>query len=121
MKIQQTDKTITRRQKERLKRGGWEPINHACRHCGGRLLQKQGGDKETIVRCIQCDATVTGKHEDLCCCGEEVTGYGAIWECFVNPDRSPTNPQVILVRERALPRVVQAKPKPYKPVLIPEF
>lgn len=84
------------------------------------MLQKQGDNAENIVRCIQCDATVTGKHEDLCCCGEEVLGYGAIWECFVNPERTPANPQVILVRERSLPRVVREK-KPYKPVRIPEF
>lgn len=111
----------TRRQKKRM-RAGWEPINHACRHCGGRLLQKEGADGVMVVRCPQCDATASGDHESLCCCGEEVAGLGRVWECFVNPAPTRANPQVVLVRERPMAREAsRPAQRARKTVSVPEY
>lgn len=111
----------TRRQKKRM-RSGWEPINHACRHCGGRLLQKEGGDGSLVVRCPQCDATAAGDHDALCCCGEEVAGLGRVWECFLNPNPTRANPQVVLVRERAFVRSPSRQAgRAARTVHVPEF
>lgn len=111
----------TKRQKKRM-REGWEPINHACRFCGGRLLQKQGAGGGMAVRCAQCDATSSGNHDALCCCGEEVAGLGRVWECFLNPNPTLANPQVVLVRERAFVRKVgRPAARAGKPVNVPEY
>lgn len=90
-------------QKKR-RRIGWEPVNHACRHCGGRVLLRESQGGSLVSRCSQCDATAAGGHDALCCCGEEVEGLGRVWECFLNPTRSRANPQIVLVRERAYVR-----------------
>lgn len=114
------DAAVTGRQKSR-RRAGWDPVNHACRHCGGRLLVRENADATSVVRCPQCDASAVGVHDSLCCCGEEVSGLGRVWECFVNPNPTPANPNIVLVRERHYARVpVGMTVRPSRAVNVPE-
>lgn len=111
----------SRRQHGRM-RAGWEPVGHACRNCGGRLIQRENPDKTSVVRCPQCDSQAVGGHDALCCCGEEVSGLGRVWECFVNPNPTRANPQVVLVRERELARDIRdTKKHSSNPVRVPDF
>ena len=74
---------------------GCEVTDHACRHCFGRLLKD--GD---LVRCAECGAHVHGDVEELCWCGVSVGEHGKVFECVKNTEKSPMNPQEVVVRER---------------------
>lgn len=88
--------------KRRTRRDGrWSLVHHACRHCMGRLLQRQHADGTTEHRCCECGASVQGDHSGLCWCGVEVGVHGKVFECVPNPQRTPAKPQEVLVRERA--------------------
>lgn len=78
----------------------WEIVDHACRHCSGRLVRSAKYEGSVVHRCCECGASVDGDNENLCWCGAEVLGHGKIFECFPNPNKSPAIPQEILVRER---------------------
>ena len=43
---------------------GYSLVDHACRHCGGRIVQ--GGD---TFRCSTCGATTCGRPDEVCGCG----------------------------------------------------
>lgn len=91
--------------KKKRASAGWELTDHACRHCMGRVLRRVNPDGVVVVRCAECGASVAGDVESLCCCGEEVRGHGAVFECVRNPKVSSAVPQEILVRERPLVRM----------------
>ncbi len=80
---------------------GWNLTNHACRHCLGRLLTRQVDVVKVETKCAECEASVTGEHEALCCCGVECGSLGKVLECYVNDHAGKSIPQAILVRERA--------------------
>ena len=96
----------------------WEIIDHACRHCMGRLVQRENDSGDTITRCCECGASEVGEHDALCWCGVEVREEKA-FECFRNLNQSMSAPQEILVRER--PRVQAPKreaPRRLNPVVV---
>jgi hypothetical protein len=82
--------------------GGWQIIDHACRHCMGRIVAGPGPDGGEMVRCTECGAEEHGAHDALCYCGVELPGVGRAFECFRNPKQSLSVPQQVLVRERAV-------------------
>lgn len=72
---------------------GWEPAEHACRFCGGRIA-RQG----KAYRCFHCDAaTERGVVADICGCGLQGANGMRPFICAVNPDRSPQNPAIIVI------------------------
>ena len=79
---------------------GWELIDHACHHCAGRIVKRVNDEGELLHRCTNCGTEVVGKHSNLCWCGVEVGRYGVVFECFVNPAKSLSMPQEILIREK---------------------
>lgn len=68
----------------------------------GRILQRELPSGDMSFRCAECGETAVGSHKDLCWCGVEVGGFGSIFECVQNPDKSRLSPQEILVRETDL-------------------
>ena len=80
----------------------WSIIDHACRHCMGRLLQRTDAHGQTIIRCAECGSTETGDHTALCWCGVTVLRQGYPFKCYRNPRLSLEVPQEILVCERPL-------------------
>jgi hypothetical protein len=80
----------------------WEIVDHACKHCLGRLVRSEKLKGSAVHRCCECGASEDGDNENLCWCGAEVLGQGKIFECFPNPNKSPSVPQEILVRERPI-------------------
>lgn len=82
-------------------------LNHACRICGGRLLQSS-----TEVRCAECGVTAPhseGKktYRSLCFCGEKIG-----LRCKNNPNQTPESPQEVIVEyvEPAAPKKPRSKP-----------
>lgn len=73
---------------------GWRILDHACRHCFGRLLQS--GSR---IRCADCGAEVHGPVQDLCVCGATLrqSGRSAGLQCRVNPAPSPRQPSQIVI------------------------
>ncbi|MDD2934723.1 MAG: hypothetical protein PHO76_12640 [Methylotenera sp.] len=80
----------------------WEIVDHACRHCLGRLVRSVKCEGSVVHRCCECGASEDGGNENLCWCGAEVLGHGKVFECFANPNKSMSTPQEILVRERPI-------------------
>ena len=76
----------------------WELTDHCCRHCMGRVLKRTSPD--VVVRCAECGHSLVGEPKDICWCGEEVRGHGAMFECIKNPNKSDSTPHDILVQER---------------------
>jgi hypothetical protein len=85
--------------------GGWELIDHACRHCMGRLAKRVNPDGSVVHRCCECGASVEGEHSKLCWCGAEVRGHGSVFECVRNNGLAKTTRQEVLVRERPMVKV----------------
>lgn len=84
----------------RPKASGWELVDHACRHCSGRLLERVRADGVKVYRCCECEATEVGTHEALCWCGCDDPALGRVWECVRNERKTDVMPQAVLVRER---------------------
>lgn len=80
---------------------GWGLIDHVCQHCAGRIISRTTDEGELQHRCTNCGAEVMGEHTELCWCGASVQKYGLVFECFVNPKKSISMPQEVLIRERA--------------------
>ncbi len=92
----------------------WEIVDHACRHCFGRLVRSANAEGSIVHRCCECGASEKGGNENLCWCGTEVLGHGKIFECFPNPNKSSSCTQEILVRELPIVKeglTLKQKPK----------
>jgi hypothetical protein len=62
----------------------WVMSPHVCRHCLGRILQK-----ENEFRCSTCGVTSTDAPKGICGCGIKVNGSkGERYHCRPNPDKS---------------------------------
>lgn len=66
--------------------------DHACRHCGGRVLQ--AGDQ---FRCGTCSAVGMGSTKAICGCGAFPNVKGGGYRCEANPNRNPANPAEIVI------------------------
>lgn len=76
-----------------LRPDGWEPVDHACRFCGGRVA-RQG----RVFRCFHCDAlTERGVVADICGCGLKGANGRYPFVCAPNPSRGPQNPAMIVI------------------------
>lgn len=81
-------------------------IDHACRECGGRLLQSAPDEDGYVhVRCAECGLTATDKegaaHLVICHCGLRCRdGRDARLRCIPNPNRKlPVDSEVAVVYE----------------------
>lgn len=81
---------------------GWAVVDHACRHCGGRVLVRLHKGNEVQARCAECGAEADGDHTAVCSCGEDLGALGKALECFRNPNVTREVPYQILVRERVM-------------------
>jgi len=81
-------------------KGGWELVDHACRHCMGRVLVRTHKGIPLEARCAECGARADAGHAEICCCGAECGRAGFVLECFRNPEITPAVPQEVLVREK---------------------
>lgn len=97
------------RTKKKRTLGGWVVVDHACRHCGGRVLTLDNGTT-ALARCAECGAMEEGGHAALCCCGAELGALGRVLECVRNPSPSKASPNQILVREKLIEAETQADP-----------
>ena len=66
--------------------------DHACRHCGGRVLQS--GDQ---FRCGTCAAVGMAAPASVCGCGAFPGVKGGGYRCEANPARSPASPAEIVI------------------------
>jgi hypothetical protein len=81
---------------------GWELVDHACKSCLGRVLQRRHRDGTIDVRCAECGMSAAGGASEICCCGADCGTAGHVLECFRNPEITPAVPQEVLVRERLI-------------------
>ncbi|MCE3602725.1 hypothetical protein LXA47_03815 [Massilia sp. P8910] len=94
---------------------GWDLVDHACRHCLGRVLMRRHRDGTVEARCAECGAHSEDGIREVCCCGAECGTLGHVLECFRNPAITPSVPQEILVRERL---VVEQRRERRRPKLV---
>ncbi len=99
---------------------GWTVVDHACRHCGGRVLVRLHKGRQVASRCAECGAEGDGDHSTVCCCGEDLGALGRALECFRNPNVSREVPYQILVRERVVSREDRER-RAAKPVRVSEW
>ena len=98
MAQQQLFSTLPLTKKQLSSLASWRIIDHACRHCFGRLLQRNySGLSE--VRCSECGTKVLGAHTALCCCGIDAGEVGITLECVVNPAITKEVHREILIKE----------------------
>lgn len=78
----------------------WEILDHACRHCMGRLVRRDDGSG--VVRCCECGASLVGEYDALCWCG--VTEHGGMaYRCFA------VEPEAVTVFEPYEVRVMECR------------
>ncbi|MBN3839234.1 hypothetical protein [Burkholderia sp. Ac-20349] len=97
----------------------WRLVDHACRHCFGRLLTS-GSGKTASVHCAQCGRHEDGPVESLCACGVHTAGGRQVLECYRNPERTLEVPHEVLVRVRELEEAGDPAPGARK-VSVPGF
>lgn len=80
-------------------------LDHACRICGGRLLQRRLASGGREVRCAECGTVAelapaaAHPYKALCFCGARLpTGVDAGLRCIRNPQRTHEQPQEVVVR-----------------------
>jgi hypothetical protein len=88
----------------------WIISDHCCRHCLGRILEREGA-----FACSGCGAKAVDVNA-ICGCGI-VLGEGSLrgrrlFRCTPNPQRSPTCPAEIVIAVGELPSVAAASPLP---------
>lgn len=86
---------------------GWTPVEHACRFCGGRIMER---NRE--YRCFNCGAgTVGGAVRDICGCGLSA-GRGLFpFTCAPNPAPSPQSPAaIVIIRAERAVNAISRKP-----------
>ncbi len=82
---------------ERTPAAGWSLTAHACRHCGGRVLN-QG----IHFMCATCETRCTYLPSGVCGCGmlpgAAPNGQAGPFTCVANPAPGPSSPARIVVR-----------------------
>jgi hypothetical protein len=83
---------------ERTSTTGWALTPHACRHCGGRVLQSG-----IHFMCATCESRCTHLPNGICGCGmlPGATPKGeqrGPFTCVANPSKGPSSPAAIVVR-----------------------
>ncbi|CAB4137788.1 hypothetical protein UFOVP326_83 [uncultured Caudovirales phage] len=84
----------------------WVLVDHACRHCLGRMARN--ADEPAEFRCTTCEATSVGGPQGVCACGIRVqwaprgeaarsVTKRARFHCGPNPDRGFRSPAVVVV------------------------
>jgi hypothetical protein len=93
----------------------FELVDHACRICGGRILQRTLPTGEQQVRCAECGQTVdvapTARtpYVSLCWCGVTfATGADAGLRCQRADQPTPERPTEVVVRR--IPPEQERKP-----------
>jgi hypothetical protein len=97
----------------------WVLVDHACRHCFGRLLAT-GKGKTAAVQCSQCGRREEGQVEALCACGVTTPNGRHLLECYRNAEKTLEVPHEILVRVRELEERASEIPSARR-VAIPGF
>lgn len=100
----------------------FELVDHCCRVCGGRLLQRRLDSGCVQVRCAECAAlaevapTARSPYAALCFCGVTLaSGADAGLRCQRSQARSPERPQEVVVRQEPLEAVKKrANPRPIR-------
>lgn len=100
------------KKKRKANKYGWTISDHACRHCGGRVLVES---VKNLARCAECGAHAVGDHTSICCCGAQLGALGRVLECVRNPAPSKESPYQIMVRERLAEKEADTKPSKTKP------
>lgn len=77
---------------------GWTLTAHACRHCGGRVLQSG-----IHFMCATCESRCSRNPAGICGCGmfpcvRPKGSAAGLFACIVNPSRGPSSPAAIVVR-----------------------
>jgi hypothetical protein len=78
--------------------GRFQFTDHACRHCLGRVLERNG-----LYVCSVCEATCSLKPNGICGCGMKsgngraLLGREKHFHCGINPNRGPNEPARIVV------------------------
>lgn len=96
---------------------GWTIVDHVCRQCFGRLLEREG-----VFRCSCCSATAPAAKGEipsrcLCPCSmSEVVGRSGrgmtrqAFRCTRNPAPNQTNMSEITVMFGDVPAIAETKP-----------
>jgi hypothetical protein len=76
--------------------------DHACRHCGSRLLERRTDEvARPVYECGGCSLSVTGEPDKICGCGilpkPVRMAAGPRFYCTPNPDRCVASPAAIVV------------------------
>lgn len=94
----------------------FELLDHCCRVCGGRLLQRGAGESVQI-RCAECGAiaeVAAGQRQPytaLCFCGQRLAnGADAGLRCKRSDHRSPERPQELVVHQEPVKAGMRARP-----------
>lgn len=82
-------------------------LDHACRVCGGRLLESTLGTGEQHVRCAECGLNVDAETsartpwQSICYCGVTLAGgVDAGLRCMRSKARTPERPHEVVVCHR---------------------
>jgi hypothetical protein len=77
--------------------------SHACRQCGGTLLERRCEDPaaRATFECGTCSLTACGTPDAICGCGilpKPVRASGAPrFRCAPNPDRNSASPALLVI------------------------
>ena len=76
----------------------WTLTAHACRHCGGRVMQSG-----LHFVCATCESRCTRVASGICGCGlfpgaRPKGSERGLFTCIENPTRGPPSPAAIVVR-----------------------
>jgi hypothetical protein len=71
---------------------GWTIVDHACRHCFGRVLERDG-----VFRCADCAAETNGGAAGICGCGIVTEGGRKLFRCAANPVPSATSLALVVI------------------------
>jgi hypothetical protein len=77
---------------------GWNLTAHACRHCGGRVIQSG-----VHFICATCESQCAHNPRGICGCGMFPSARpkgraSGLFTCIANPTRGPSSPAAIVVR-----------------------
>jgi hypothetical protein len=76
----------------------WAIVNHVCRVCSGRILQRIDANGQKYVRCSECGTNAIGDHRVICCCGAKLKdGRNAGLRCVENNNKTPEIPVDMVV------------------------
>jgi len=77
----------------------WSLVLHACRTCGGRILEAEG-----LYRCSTCGAQCLNRPDGICGCGafpfrskQPGAPLASPFRCGLNPNQGPQNPAEVVI------------------------